>query len=429
MGKPDSWQDSYWANFTLRAEMCTPTYYEADMPVTVAIGGASPQISFDESEFAQRRRPIHKDLLDLDRLNLFAFGGPWPKYMPAPQVVIGNGRFAGLEGVTMLLAKAFSLNSTDLMQNQTLPFQASRLRARFFGETILSSVMQADVPSVKNIVGRYTKMETRIVVVSGVGISLAVLLLLAACYLLAMLWYASNRKRPLELHSDPADIAGTVSLVDSASRLAADLRGWRGHSRRNIQEAIGCRVYTLRTGTFDEQKHVPNNSEKPVVSNKKGQSRFRKLISKEPLKHDWRPSMLYKRWLVTLLASLIALTATLLILRKYADKGMLFQSAFVQQVKIDRLHVNLSPHAIISTLVAVLIALCWDCIDKSLRTLQPYLAMSRAPSRPSHGISVSYSSSYWAWAAVKSARSRHWLLCLVTVGTTLTQICKSDSPL
>jgi hypothetical protein len=420
LDKPEI-QDSYWANFTTRAEICTPIYYEADMPVTAAIGGAFPKISFDESDFVRRRRPIPKELLDLDRLNKFAFGESWSKYMTVPR---GEMDF---EGVSMLLAKAFSSDLTDMIQNHALPSQAMRLRARFFGELIWSSVMEADVPSSEDTVGRYTRTKTRIVVVSGIGISLAVLLFLTACYLLAMLWYASDSERPLNLRSDPATLTGTASLVKITSKLAAHLRSWRDHDGSKIQEKIESQVYTLRIGTFREQKQVANIDGSAAVSKKEDQSQFKKNTPKKVLKHDRRPSMLCKRWLVVLLASLVAITTTLLVLRKYADKGMLFQTAFIQQVRINQLHVNVSPHSLIATLVAIIIGLCWDGIDKSLRILQPYLAMSRVPSKPAHGISLSYNSSYWVWAALKSARSRHWMLCLVTIGTTLTQICKVTS--
>jgi hypothetical protein len=418
--EPDSYQESFWDNFTARAEICTPAYYEADLPVTAAIGGAFPKASFDESEFVRLRKPIPGHVLDLDRLNEFAFGAEWRKYMTTPN---GDTDDPVFQGVSMLLARPFSLNLTDMMQNHTLPSQASRLRARFFGELIWSSVVEADVPSFEDAAGKFTEMVKRIVVVSGIGISIAVILMLATCCSLAMLWYASNRKRPLNLHSDPSTTAGTASLIKLNSTLATDLRSWRDHDRSHIQEKIGSRFYTLQAGALREQDRAGWIGESFYTPKKKGWIQLKgKSMTQQP-RYDWRPSMLYKRWLTLLLASLIAITIVLLVLRKYADKGMLFQAAFVGQVKINQLHVNFSPHALIATLVAVAIGLCWDSIDKSLRILQPYLAMSKRECEASQGISVSYSSSYWAWAAIKSARSGHWILCLVAISTTLTQIC------
>jgi hypothetical protein len=421
IGKPDSYQESYWENFTARAEICTPKYYEANILVTAAIGGAFPRASFDESEFLRHRKPIDEHLLDLNRLNGFAFGEEWKKYMTTE---IGTFDRPVFEGVSKLLAQPFSLDLTDMMQNQTLPSHASRLRARFFGELIWSSVVEADVPSFDDISGKFTNIAPRIVVVPGIGISIAILLLLAACYSWAMLWYASVRKRPLNLHSDPSTTAGIASLIMLTSGLAAGLRSWQGPGRSDIQDKLGSRFYALRAGTLNEQERADTIEESAVASKRKDQSYSEGSILRGSSKYDWRPSMLYKRWLTTLLASLIAITIALLVLRKYADKGMLFQTAFIEQVKINQLHVNFSPHALIATLIAVLIALCWDGIDKSLRILQPYLAMSQKEYPASQSISVSYSSSYWAWTAIKSVKSRHWILCLVATGTTLTQICR-----
>ncbi|KAF3042745.1 hypothetical protein E8E12_009756 [Didymella heteroderae] len=420
--KPPSWQEEYWANFTARSELCTPKYTTADIPVTAVIGGAAPRVVFDDKEFDQNATPGSDSLLDIDRLNDLAFGNAWLKYFPAPA---GDSDVEGFQGVSMLLAKAFSLNIANLLSNNTLSFEASRLRSRFFGELISSSVLEANPMAAEEVEGEYLETKSRIIVVPGVAIALAVLFLLAAWYSLAMVWFASNHRRPLNLKSDPAAMTGIIPLMDITSSVATDLRMWTDHERTPIQSKVGHLHYTLHSGRLS-QTSPGNDKEISEAVRLQAEGSSWTHIHSSKRKHssrpDWRPHLLHKTWLSVLLLALIAVAITMLVLRKFADEEVLFQTAFVQQVNLSFFHATFSPHSFIATFVAVLIGLCWDSIDKAMRTLQPYLSMSKEPSEPFRGISASYVSSYWIWATIKSARSRHWLLCLVTIGTTLSQI-------
>ena len=86
---------------------------------------------------------------------------------------------------------------------------------------------------------------------------------------------------------------------------------------------------------------------------------------------------------------------------------------------------SFAPFSIVPTILAIGISLWWSSLDATLRRLQPYLAMSKEPLKPKDGVCLSYQSSYWAWAMVKALKHRHWMLVAITLGTTLSQICKS----
>lgn len=423
LGKPSSWQEEYWENFTARAELCAPKYTAADIPVTAVIGGAAPGVFFDDKEFEQNAKPASDLLLDVDHLNNLAFGEAWLKYFPAPA---GDSDIEGFEGVSMLLAKAFSLKIVNLLADRTLSYEAGRLRSRFFGEVIYSSVLQAGTEASENVDGDFIKSENRIIVIPGVAFALAGLLFLAACYSLAIAWFASSHRRPLNLKSDPAALVGVVPLTSIKSPLAADLKTWNSHDRAEVQSKIGPQKYSLHSGMISKTGPESKAGAIEIVA-KKAKRRFwtRKGKPSQPPKPEWRPAMLHKTWLSILLLTLIVVAIALLVLRKFADEEVLFQAVFVQKVDLNVLNASFSPQSVIATLIAVMIGTCWDSIDKAMRTLQPYLNMSKEPSEPSRGISITYESSYWIWAAVKAARSKHWILVLVTLGTTLCQIRKS----
>jgi hypothetical protein len=420
-------QSSYWVNFTARAELCTPTYFEATLPVTVSVSGDVSKLSFDPLELARHRTPVSPSLLNLARLDDLSFRGSWSKYMLAP----GDNRdVEGFEGVSMLLAKPFAYNLTDMQTNATLAFEAGRLRSRFFNELLLSSAIETDVPVLESIAGHVIMTEKRIIVVAEVAIALVVLFLFVASYLLVMVWVASTGRRPLYLRTDPATTIGTTLLVPTNSSLATKLRALRGCDRDSLQNAMGSEVYTLHASTITRKAHAAEV--KTDVTSARPEKKVRRWFKTSTLKKtvpsDWRPHMLHKRWLTALLTVLVAIAISLLVLRQLAIEGRLYRTAFVYQVDVGLFNNSFSPHSVITALIAVATSLCWGGIDKPMRTLQPYLSMSRGSSEASRGVLLSYQSSYWAWAAANAALSKHWVLCLVTIGTTLSQICEVLRP-
>jgi hypothetical protein len=128
--------------------------------------------------------------------------------------------------------------------------------------------------------------------------------------------------------------------------------------------------------------------------------------------------------LIGLLVTFVAIAVLLLVLQSFASRQMLSQSAFVYQVDLRVFKAKLSPHSVLATLVAVGISMWWDAIDKALRTVQPFLSMSKVTTDVRLGAALSYQSSYWLQASIRAATNKHWLLALVTLGTTLSQIRK-----
>jgi len=421
------WEKDSWDNLTIRAHVCSPQYHTASLPVSASIDGAETSMSFDVSEFERHRQPVSKQAIDFDLLDGLNFrSGSWNKYMAVPPVVHGS-----FEGISLLLASTFAHNLSELLENVTLVEEASKLRKRFTRELLLSSITETDVPQLEDTNGFVTRVSRRILVVTEVAITLSVLFLLLACYLATAVFCTSIRKRPLNLRSDPATIAGTASLFNNASLRSTTLNTLIGYERSRTQEFLGSRVYHLQDGILSEKtptlEHVADRT--PHETAKISEIPLSSPKSKDGNKNDWRPSMLHKRWLLTLLATVIAIAVTMLVLRKYARENKLSQTAFTYHVNLGLFDTSFSPHSVIATLIAVCIGLSWDGIDKPLRVLQPLLTLSRKPAVSTRGASLTYQSSHWIWAATKAASRRHWVLCLVATGTTLSQIRKHSRPI
>jgi hypothetical protein len=115
------------------------------------------------------------------------------------------------------------------------------------------------------------------------------------------------------------------------------------------------------------------------------------------------------------------------VLNDFSERSRLHQTFFVYQTNLAVFKesvTGISPVSIIPTLFAVGVGLWWSAMDKNFRRLQPFISMSKSPTTFSHGASLSYQTSYWLWAAIRAARNKHWLLCLITIGTTFSQVCE-----
>ncbi|KAH7095344.1 hypothetical protein FB567DRAFT_512389 [Paraphoma chrysanthemicola] len=416
------WQARYWQNVTARAEVCTPKYYEADMPVKVTTTNGISSVELDKSAFLARRKPLSSDGLDFGSLDDASFRGPWRKYTSLPTSSLGESAY--FEGVTMLLGQKYGRNASNMLVNETLGNEAGAFRSRSFNELVLSSLVEADTPMLENVSGQLTVTTSRVLVVTEVAITLAVLFLLAACYASILLWSMATDRRPLRLQTDPSTATGVISLFTLKSMLARQLQLYDRGQSGSVGDAIEHSRYTVRAGTIsdinqaDAGKHAS-----PPVSRAKKHWPWKDTDSTKPkYRKSWKLGMLRERWLILLFVILVALAITLLVLRKYAIEQRLYRTAFVYQVNLGLFNTTFSPNSLVAAIIAVAVGLFWDGLDKPLRKLQPYLAMSNAPSTSSKGVSLSYEAAYWVWASTKAARRKHWVLCLVTIGTTLSQI-------
>ncbi|KAJ5137520.1 hypothetical protein N7526_003753 [Penicillium atrosanguineum] len=137
------------------------------------------------------------------------------------------------------------------------------------------------------------------------------------------------------------------------------------------------------------------------------------------------PKLLRLPALITLVVSLIAVVVGLAVLYHYAEGSDLYAKAFVYQFDFTFRGSSVSsiaPFSMIPTLIAVGLGLWWSAIDDNFRRLQPYLGMTTHNPPIRSGVNLSYQSSYWFWAAGKAAFHRHWLLFIVTLGSSLSPV-------
>lgn len=227
----------------------------------------------------------------------------------------------------------------------------------------------------------------------------------------ALIWYSAPTKRPLNLHRDPSSVLGLCDIAATASAVLSSFKSLDLAPRSLLKAQFGTRTFASSTKGLYEVDGVEE------------------LVS-DPSKTARSPALvlpaLRLRNLLGLLTYVLALLVATAVLFKFAGTSALRQEFFIYRANIDLLghDASFSPFAIIPTFLAVGITLWWDSIDQACRALQPLLAISHDAEIPSHGIGLSYASSFWLWASAKAAKNRHWLLSLITLTTFMLQARK-----
>jgi hypothetical protein len=157
---------------------------------------------------------MSRSVFDSNHLKDLTFGSDWGKYVAAPWSYNTDNPVEGFKGLSMLVLQPFAQNLSNVLQDDMLGAEASKLRIRFASDLLLPSIMEADVPALEGVAGESTRANRRVLVITEVGITLSVLFSPLACCFLAMIWCASTSWRPLNLRSDSATTVATISLLD-----------------------------------------------------------------------------------------------------------------------------------------------------------------------------------------------------------------------
>ncbi|KAF2178151.1 hypothetical protein K469DRAFT_731902 [Zopfia rhizophila CBS 207.26] len=344
-------------DFRIRSELCTPSYWMAELPITAAISETSSTIGFDENRFLEGRQPIPENVLDISHINDITLDANWSTYMFAPsdQVFCGP-RAPTFGGLSSIHASTYNFNSTALVHDADVPERAALIRQRIFGELMHSAFNDAKAFEREKVSGFVSVAERRIVVIAEVVVLLASFFIISSVFLGLVFWLSRLGPRPLNLRSDPSTTSNLISLVASQPEVLRPLMHFDQSTKSQLQAGLTKNRYFSAPGV---------------------------IYKMEPALNDAH------------VASGIA------VLYDFAQP-----SFTVSVLRVS----TLAPYSIIPTFLA------------PMRILQPYLAMSQEPTHLKKGAGLSYQSSYWAYAAFKAAKNRHWFLFLVTLGSTLCQI-------
>jgi hypothetical protein len=377
----------------------------ANITATVALSGMDPEISFDENEFQRNKALIPETLVNTTGFQDLMLNEDWASYM----ISILWAKTAMMGGGAVLLGALYYYNTSNLVHDPDLVLSAGNAKQRYFGEVLQASLDQGKASQKVSMQGSIHSVQTRVVVQAGPAIALGVLFAISFILLLSIWFFSRLRQRPLNLDKDPATTAGVAYLIAQSPEIQSIFSMFKQPSTNNLQANLaGEYFYTDSRGLF--RTYPVERPELDTTQSENG-----------------TPMLLRLPALLGLSLSLALVVVGVSVLYHYAESAVLYGKAFVYQIQLSVFNSGMSsvaPFSMIPTVIAVGIGLWWSAIDDNFRRLQPFLSMTRGDPQFRKGVDLSYQTCYWFWAAGKAASNKHWLLLLVTLGSTLSPVCK-----
>ncbi|KAJ5086561.1 hypothetical protein NUU61_007868 [Penicillium alfredii] len=390
------------------AQLCESSYAMANLTASMTLSSGEPQLSFDEDEFHRKKVPIPDNVLNATQFQDLTLNADWSTYM----VSIIHLQTAILGGPSILLGALYDYNMTALVRDPNMIVKAAKAKQRYFGEVLQSALTHPGASQKTTVLGQVYAVERRVVVVAGSAIALGVLFFLSFCLVITIWQCARLQRRPLNLRNDPATTAGVTSLVMQNPRTRASFQPFNQSSAEDLQIALAGKQYYTDSEGLSGMTAADDKITAPPS-----------ILSPRPT--HWTPALLRLPALLALSVLLVIVVIGIAVLFHFAEKSGLYQKAFVYQIRLTSLNKgpsSVAPFSMIPTVIAVAIGLWWGAIDDRFRRLQPFLSMSKGSQPLLQGVFLSYQSSYWLFASVKAGLNRHWLLFLVTFGTSLSPL-------
>lgn len=394
------------SNATYKAQLCDTKYYMANITASVALAGDEPEISFDENEFDQNKIVIPDTLINATEFQNQVLNADWTSYM----ISIIWSETAMLGGASVLLGALYDYNMTQLARDPDMVASAAIAKQRFFGESIQAALSQKGASSTVSMQGQVNSIESRVVVQAGAAIALGTLFAVSLTLLVAVWWFSQLRNRPLNLRRDPSTVVGAAYLVAQNMRSRSGFQALRQPSTDELQKRLDGEVF------YTDSQGLSTAGLESARDDTSSQSK------------NGTPFLLRLPVLLVMITILALVITGVAVLFHYAEANRLYGKAFIYQFQMSLFGSSMSssvaPFSMIPTIIATLLGLWWSAIDDNFRRLQPFLSMSDNNPTYKKGVDLSYQTSYWMWAAGKAFSNKHWMLFLVTLGSTLSPICK-----
>ena len=265
-----------------------------------------------------------------------------------------------------------------------------------------------------------------------VGIMLAVAMLLSTCMLLLVAFHTRLDRRPLNLLQDPGSLSVMASLISSRPDMRSLFEGTDRASEYAIRHKLSGYVLYLRNGelhAYDMSDVSQLSSECPELwSHDNKINLFLAGVYSDAASletNNWCPKVLQDRILQIFLASIIIIALILAVLFGVFHGKAISHSVLIPGSNLeytDEVVAALAPYSVIPTFICLGIMLFWASMVKTLRTLQPYISMTRkatlSPRNPPSFVNFSL-----LWTIGSAALNREFLLSLVAVCGILSQVC------
>lgn len=433
-------------DFRMRGFLCDSIYTMSNQTIEASTQLGKQTTLQNAPGITQTMEKLARTLVDIAGFQNLSLQDTWGKFFDSPSTAHdadpglgekqgpGSGstltrQVPGFSGLGLVLASLSKFNMTTILDDPDLLERAGRVKSRFFVETLRESLTSSDIVQTSAVQGEVTIVEERVIVLTEIAVALAVLFGVSLTQFLAIFWFSRLGRRPLNLQSDPASTVGMSTLLNPQLSGISTLKGMHAASKHDLYGLLRNKTFHTSHGVlYGVDANASMHSGKSPLSD------FICILAditcegartKHKPSRDWRP-MAINLWTLLALACLLALILTaVLILNAFSMRSKLYQRAFIYEADVSKFGLSFSSFAPISiapTVISIIVGLWWDQLDMAFRILQPYIAMSRAPTPVRSGAGLTYRSKSWFGAALKAAKHRHWLLFALAIGSTLCQV-------
>ncbi|KAI4723658.1 hypothetical protein E4T48_00056 [Aureobasidium sp. EXF-10727] len=394
----------------LQAHLCRMQYFSADIPITVMLDQTSTQITLDPKEYSQNKRPLDQTKYRTSQLEDAFLSPNWStKFLSASEA-----HYAG-PLLAIAASPGYNNNPEAMIQSTDMVQRASEMYQQFFGEMLLLELEnRLDRRSINSASGRITTTEARIVVDFGVGITLGALLLISTCSIVAVAYYSNLSRRCLNLYQDPGQIAIAASLIVADTKAKSAFAGSGQFSKKELGQRLANSQFSICRGTLF------------AVSNEDDLEHRDELQPVDSASQSENPTpAILRSWMCPpLLIFLLALLACIATLYQISRTSGVHQAPFVYEFKtqIFNTAATLAPYSILPTLLAVGVKLWIAAVGDTLKRLQPYITMAKAPTLVADSVLVEYLNTPTALVTLKAVKHSHWILALAGLGALATEL-------
>lgn len=240
------------SNLTVTGYACSSDHTMATIPVEAAVSSAGFTVNFDTERFLQAKQVVPETLFNHSQLLQLYTDPELFTYIPTPASFEPYLSPYDYGGVAALLATQYGFNLTEMQLDASLPEKAARIRKRFFGEILRTSLSAAGASDYESVLGTKTALESRVFVSFQAAYVLAALFFISFFMLLFVTWTSRIRKRPLNLAHDPATVLGTAAVVASNNEVLSPLEELHETFKSEITLALEDRQYATSPGRLHE---------------------------------------------------------------------------------------------------------------------------------------------------------------------------------
>lgn len=194
----------------LKAHLCSARFYSAEVLATLSINQSSTVITFDPDESDQNKKLVDSSTYKLPYLEKSFLSSNWSSHFLRYDE--GTPSF---DGPLMSIAASDKYNNDPdkLLADSNLLQQATELYQQFFGEMLLAAVEDQLEADSETVPGQIIVFKQRIVVTTGIGMTLAIILLCCSGCIAFVAYATRLNRRGLNLVHEPGTVSSASMLI------------------------------------------------------------------------------------------------------------------------------------------------------------------------------------------------------------------------